>query len=100
MGAYRCERDQFRPTPGGRYLERADERAVRRCRDAGFYESFRLAITGRQTPDELQVAAFAAYRDGRIAARCLATWGDRGINRAVGTVWSVFTEPRSPLKRM
>jgi GNAT superfamily N-acetyltransferase len=95
MNAFRCDASHFRPTPGGRLLERGDERAVRRCRDAAFHDSFRLAVTGHRTPDDLQVAAFAAFREGRIAARCLATWGDRGIDRWLGTVWSVFTEPRS-----
>jgi GNAT superfamily N-acetyltransferase len=94
MGAFRCEAETFRPVPGGRRLEASDASAVHRCRDAAFRDAFRLAVSGGRTPDSLSVAAFAAFVDGRIAARCLTTWGDQGIDRAFGTVWSVFTEPR------
>jgi GNAT superfamily N-acetyltransferase len=94
MAAFRCDSGHFRPAPGGRRLEHPDERAVQRCRDSGFHESFHLAVTGQRTPDDLTIAAFAAFHDGRLAARCLATWGERGIDRSLGTVWSVYTEPR------
>jgi GNAT superfamily N-acetyltransferase len=94
MAAFRCDVASFRPVPGGRRLEAGDTRAVRRCRDRPFHDSFLLSITGRRTPDDLAVAAFATFHAGRIAARCLATWGDRGIDRSLGTVWSVFTEPK------
>jgi ribosomal protein S18 acetylase RimI-like enzyme len=93
MGAFRCDAATFRPVPGGRALAPEDDRVVRRCGDDSFLESFRRAVRGIRTPDGLLITAYAAFDKGRIAARCLATWGEQGIDRQIGTVWSVFTEP-------
>ena len=30
---------------------------------------------------------------GRLLARCLTTWALDGIERQIGTVWSVYTDP-------
>jgi ribosomal protein S18 acetylase RimI-like enzyme len=93
MLAFRCLAGEFRSLPGGRSLRRDDVRAVRRCRDAVFLASFHDAARGRRTRDRLHLEAFGAFDQDRLAARCLTTWGEEGIHRCVGTVWSVFTAP-------
>src|SRR5262249_34839341 len=93
MGAFRCDAARFRPAEGGRRLGRGDERAVRRCQDEAFLISFRDAVRGRPTGDRLLLNAFGVFAGDRLVARCLTTWGDRGIDREIGTVWSVYTEP-------
>ena len=30
---------------------------------------------------------------GKLLSRCLTTWAPEGIERQIGTVWSVYTEP-------
>jgi ribosomal protein S18 acetylase RimI-like enzyme len=95
MIGFRCDADGFRAdTRGvGRELTREDQRLVRRCRDEHFVTSFTDAIQGRRTSDGLEVHTFGVLVGSRLVARCLTTWGGRGIDRMIGTVWSVYTEP-------
>jgi ribosomal protein S18 acetylase RimI-like enzyme len=93
MCAYRCDASRFHPFTGGRPLTRSDDRAVRRCQDEAFLISFRDAVRGRLTGDRLVLHAHGVFAGDRLVARCLTTWGDRGIDREIGTVWSVYTEP-------
>jgi GNAT superfamily N-acetyltransferase len=95
MFGFRCERESFRPDDRGlgRELTRADQRLAQRCRDEHFYATFEDAVQERRTADGLEVHTFGAVQGSRIAARCLTTWGGRGIDRTIGTVWSVYTDP-------
>jgi RimJ/RimL family protein N-acetyltransferase len=95
MIGFRCTEETFRAdTRGlGRELVREDHRSVQRCRDEHFSASFWDAIQGRRTADGLEVHTFGVLRGDRLVARCLTTWGGRGIDRMIGTVWSVYTEP-------
>jgi GNAT superfamily N-acetyltransferase len=76
-----------------RELTRRDERVVRQAGDEPFLYSFQQAIRGRGSRDESEVHTFGVIERGRLLARCLTTWGPVGIERQIGTVWSVFTEP-------
>jgi GNAT superfamily N-acetyltransferase len=93
MCAFRCDAAGFRPAHGGRLLTRKDDRAVRRSHDEAFLVSFRDAVRGRLTGDRLALQAYGVFDGDRLVARCLSTWGDSGIDREIGTVWSVYVEP-------
>jgi ribosomal protein S18 acetylase RimI-like enzyme len=74
-------------------LTRTDERAVRQCRDDPFLMSFLQATRGRALREGAEVHTFGVIERGRLLARCLTTWGLDGIDRQIGTVWSVYTDP-------
>jgi GNAT superfamily N-acetyltransferase len=95
MIGFRCDRECFRPDDRGlgRELTLADQRLAQRCRDEHFYASYQDAVQDRRTADGLEVHTFGAVQGSRIVARCLTTWGGRGIDRTIGTVWSVSTDP-------
>ena len=40
-----------------------------------------------------ELHTFGVVSKGRLLARCLTTWAAEGIERQIGTVWSVYTEP-------
>jgi RimJ/RimL family protein N-acetyltransferase len=80
------------PSPA-RELTRKDERVVRQSADEPFLYSFQQATRGRASREESEVHTFGVIERGRLLARCLTTWGPMGIERQIGTVWSVFTEP-------
>jgi GNAT superfamily N-acetyltransferase len=95
MLAYRCDGPWlsncgFLPA---RELTRTDERVVRRSRDEAFLMSFLQAAGGKPRRPDSEVRAFGVVEGGRLLARCLTTWATRGIERQIGTVWSVFTDP-------
>ena len=95
MLAFRCDgpwlraRDLF----PARELTRRDERAARQTRDEPFVLSFLQATRGRSAREAHEIHAFGVIEGGRLLARCLTTWAPTGIERQIGTVWSVFTEP-------
>lgn len=95
MLAFRCNGPWLQPrNPSpARLLTRADERAVRQCRDEAFSFSFHQAIRGGTPRDQSEVRAFGVVEGEQVLARCLTTWAAEGIERQIGTVWSVFTEP-------
>jgi GNAT superfamily N-acetyltransferase len=76
-----------------RSLTRADERCVRQARDEPFLQSFLQAVGRRARSEPTEVRAFGVVTGGKLLARCLTTWAPQGIERQIGTVWSVYTEP-------
>jgi RimJ/RimL family protein N-acetyltransferase len=75
-----------------RELTRMDERTVRRARDDPFLYSFMQSV--RRHPREgSEVRTFGVIERGRLLSRCLTTWAEEGIERQIGTVWSVYTDP-------
>ena len=95
MLAFRCDGPWLRARSAfpARELTRWDARVVRQSGDEQFLLSF-LQATGRPSGRErAEVHAFGVVQGGRLLARCLTTWAPVGIERQIGTVWSVFTEP-------
>jgi GNAT superfamily N-acetyltransferase len=84
-----------RASAPARELTRQDERTVRRTRDEPFLISFLQATRGRPARGGSEVHAFGVIERGRLLARCLTTWASTGIERQIGTVWSVFTDPEA-----
>jgi GNAT superfamily N-acetyltransferase len=82
-----------RDPSAARELTWQDERVVRRARDEPFLLSFLQATRRRAAREGAAVHAFGVVEGGRLLARCLTTWASTGVERQIGTVWSVFTEP-------
>ncbi len=76
-----------------RELNRWDERVVRAARDEPFLHSFLQSVHARPPRESSHVRTFGVIDRGRLLARCLTTWAPVGIERQIGTVWSVFTDP-------
>jgi GNAT superfamily N-acetyltransferase len=76
-----------------RELVRPDDRVVRAARDEAFLHSFQQAVRGRAAGEAGEVHTFGVIQGGRLVARCLTTWASAGIERQIGTVWSVYTDP-------
>jgi ribosomal protein S18 acetylase RimI-like enzyme len=76
-----------------RQLSRRDERAVRHSRDEPFLLSFLQAVRRRPPREGSEVRTFGVVERGKLLSRCLTTWAPEGIERQIGTVWSVYTEP-------
>jgi GNAT superfamily N-acetyltransferase len=95
MLAFRCDGPWLRARSAApaRELTWRDQRAVRQSGDEPFLHSFSQAIRGRPAREETEVHTFGVVEQGRLVARCLTTWAPTGIERQIGTVWSVFTEP-------
>ena len=95
MLAFRCDGPWLRARSAfpARELTWRDQRAVRQSGDEPFLHSFQQAIRGRPPREETEVRTFGVVERGRLLARCLTTWAPVGIERQIGTVWSVFTEP-------
>jgi GNAT superfamily N-acetyltransferase len=95
MLAFRCDGPwlQARDPSPARELTRWDERAARQTGDEPFVLSFLQATRGRPGRERHEVHAFGVIERGRLLSRCLTTWAPTGIERQIGTVWSVFTEP-------
>jgi len=95
MLAFRCDGPWLRARnfSPARELTRWDERAVRQSGDEPFLLSFLQTTRGRPPREETEVHTFGVLEGGRLLARCLTTWAPAGIERQIGTVWSVFTEP-------
>lgn len=94
MLAFRCNGPWLRshsPSPAME-LTRKEERVVQRVGDEAFLYSFQQSIRGA-VREESEVRTFGVVERGRLLARCLTTWSAAGIERQIGTVWSVYTEP-------
>jgi ribosomal protein S18 acetylase RimI-like enzyme len=82
-----------RDSAPARELTRKDERIVRHACDEPFLISFLQATRGRPARGGSEVHAFGVIERGRLLSRCLTTWASTGIERQIGTVWSVYTDP-------
>ena len=97
MLGFRCDGPWLRARDASpaRELTRRDTRAVRLCGDEPFLLSFLQATGGQTCRERTEVHSFGVIQGGRLLARCLTTWAPVGIERQIGTVWSVFTEPNA-----
>lgn len=95
MLAFRCDGPWLRTRDAApaRELTRRDARVVRQSGDEPFLHSFLQATGGQNGREGSEVHTFGVIQGERLLARCLTTYGPVGIERQIGTVWSVFTEP-------